>query len=139
MRPRQPDHEEPITADDAPALCPSCRKECYADADTGEVSLTRLYFAMEDGADASSQIGSSPVRPPARSNKQVDRELMGLAKRAKEIGAEFSGYDCEVDALSASTSLRRAETLIEDAASAKAILAVKVGLMPVDQRARLPR
>ena len=129
MAPRQSDYDEPITTADAPALCPSCREECYANPETGEVGLIRLFFASEDRMDGSSQMaGSSPVRPMPKADKVASGELMGLARRAKNIAADVAGFECETDKKRVDGMLDRAEALTRDVASAKAIQAVKVSL-----------
>lgn len=128
MEPRQSEYDDPITIADAPALCPSCREECFADPDTGEVKLTRMFFAAEDRMEGSSQIGSSPVRPTPSSNKVASAELMGLARRAKTITEDMASLDCDASKTRVDGSLDRAEALSHDVASAKAIQAVKVSL-----------
>lgn len=129
MEPRQSDFDDPITTADAPALCPSCREECFADADTGQVNLIRLFFATEDRNDGSSQMaGSSPVRPTHKTDKVASVELMGLARRAKGITADFATFDCETGRKHVDGALNRAEEMTKDVASAKAVQAVKVSL-----------
>lgn len=134
MEPRRLDHEEPITIADAPALCPTCRMECYADESTGEVLLTRLYFASEDRMENSSIVGSSPMRPVVKTSRVASEQLMSLARRAKTMGDETKGFHSDISESVVTTMLSRADALKTDAASAKAIQAVKVSYMCLDSR-----
>lgn len=118
------DRDPSPTLSDAPALCPSCRTECFADPETGEPTLHRLYINFDDGHNGSSQAGSSPVRPAA-SKRNKDAEVMGIARRAKGLREEARGLGNDSTEEDVNGLLIRAEGLRDDAASVKAVQGIK--------------
>lgn len=125
---------------EAPAECPTCRAECYADQDTGNPQIHRLYINFGDGATAggSSQVGSSPVRTPWKDRSKgkgregrADAEVMGWAKRARGISVEvrdLAEEGKEVGEDDIGGVLRRAEALKEDLISQKAVEGIRVSI-----------
>ena len=112
---------------DAPVECPTCRNECFADPETGEPSIHRLFIHFGDGGGhrSSSQIDSSPVQ--WRSTQGKEKEVMGLARRARGLTEEvkaLSGESHEDDVVG---MMRRVEALKNDVVSIKALTGIKVG------------
>lgn len=126
-------------AGDAPAECPQCRTECFADEETGKPMLHRLFinFGSDDGGMlASSQHPpSSPAPGPStqRWGRSSDAAAMGLARRARNLANEVDGFTAESDEANVRGTLRRAETLAADgqAMSSKAGQALKVGTVSI--------
>jgi hypothetical protein len=128
------------TLSDAPCECPTCRTECFADPETGEPIIHRLFINFEggdgggsgsgpgSGAGSSSQAGpgSSPSRR-AWGGKGKEKEVLGLARRARNLGEEVNGLRAESAEEDVEGMLRRAEGLRDDAVSSKALDGVKVG------------
>ncbi|KAK8844040.1 hypothetical protein IAR55_006834 [Kwoniella newhampshirensis] len=106
---------------DAPAECPSCRAECFADPETGEPTIHRLFIDFGNAAGTASQAGSSPVK----STKGKDKEVMGLARRARGVAEEVNGLSAESEEEDMQGMLRRSEGLAEDLVSVKALNGVK--------------
>jgi hypothetical protein len=121
------DRDPSPTLSDAPVLCPTCRTECFADPETGEPALHRLYINYGDEA-GSSQFGSSPVRASTQSRRR-ETEIMGFARRAKGITEDMKGLNDRSSQQAVDGILSRAEGLRDDAVSAKAIQGVKVNLI----------
>jgi hypothetical protein len=86
--------------------------------------LHRLYINYGDEAAASSEVGSSPVRPTQ--SRKRDNEIMGLARRAKVISEDVKHLNEQSSQQAVDGLLSRAEGLRDDAVSAKAIQGVKV-------------
>jgi hypothetical protein len=118
------DRDPSPTLSDAPALCPTCRTEVYADPESGSPVLHRLYINYGDEGAASSEVGSSPVRPTQ--SRKRDNEVMGLARRAKGISEDVKHLNDQSSQQAVDGLLSRAEGLRDDAVSAKAIQGVKV-------------
>ncbi|WVF65543.1 hypothetical protein IAT40_000271 [Kwoniella sp. CBS 6097] len=120
---------------DAPAECPTCRAECYADPETGQPSIHRLYIdwgGVLDNAPSHTQAGSSPVRSMHASgsgslmrNSIKDREILGLARRAKGVTEEAKGLGADSQDEEMDGMLKRASDLEKDFVSIKALEAVK--------------
>ncbi|WWD21304.1 hypothetical protein CI109_105788 [Kwoniella shandongensis] len=108
---------------DAPAECPSCRTECFADPETGEPTIHRLYIDFGNAAASSSQAGSSPV--VSKSWKGKEREFLGLARRAKGVAEGVRGLGGESEEEHMEGMLRRAEGLADDLVSVKALNGIK--------------
>lgn len=125
------DRDPSPTLSDAPAFCPSCRTECFADQETGEPALHRLYINFDDGHGGSSQAGSSPIRPTLSSRRE-DQEVMGIARRAKGLREEVRGMGHDAKEEDVNGFLKRAEGLKDDAASVKAVQGIKVSSRPFD-------
>jgi hypothetical protein len=119
------DRDPSPTLSDAPALCPTCRTEVYADPESGEPVLHRLYINYGDEGPAGSEVGSSPVRPTQ--SRKRDNEVMGLARRAKGISEDVKHLNEQSSQQAVDGLLSRAEGLRDDAVSAKAIQGLKVG------------
>ena len=112
---------------DAPNECPTCRAECFADPETGEPSVHRLFIHFgEEAGLASSQIGSSPAKWRSTQGSK-EKEMLGLARRAKGLAEEVKGLNERSQEEEVEGMLRRAENLSKDAVSAKALAGVKVG------------
>jgi hypothetical protein len=123
-REHQLDRDPSPSASEAPALCPTCRTEVFADQDTGEPVLHRLYINYGDDAGGSSQVGSSPVR--GTQSRRRDKEIMGIARRAKGISDDVKNLNIESSQKAVDDLLAKAEGLKDDAVSVKAIQGVKV-------------
>ena len=119
------DRDPSPTLSDAPALCPTCRSEVYADPESGEPVLHLLYINYGDEGAASSEVESSPVKPTQ--SRKRDNEVMGLARKAKGIGEEVEHLNDQSSQHAVDGLLSRAEGLRDDAVSVKAIQGVKVG------------
>lgn len=116
--------------EEAPAECPTCRTECFADAETGEPQIHRLFINFGEGlgygeGPSSSQAGSSPAKGWAQ-GKGKDREVLGLARRARGLGEEARGIKAESTEEEVEGFLRRADGLKGDLISEKALTGVKV-------------
>jgi len=134
------DRDPSPTLSDAPAYCPTCRAEVYADPESGEPVLHRLYINYGDEAGGSSQAGSSPVKSTGQ-NRKRDSEIMGLARRAKGISEEVKSLNEQSSQQAVDSMLSRAEGLKGDAVSAKAIQGVKVSraLSSAEAQSRLTK
>jgi hypothetical protein len=123
------ERESLLMGDEMPAECPTCRTECFLDDETGKLAIHRLYINF-GGDGMSSQIGSSPGpsshAPRASTRTDQDREVLGLAKRAKSIGQELKALSADSTEADVEGALKRAEGLREDMASVKAIQGIKV-------------
>ncbi|KAK4684532.1 TRAF-interacting protein, partial [Tremellales sp. Uapishka_1] len=107
-----------ISLNDVPIECPSCRSEVFGDPETGEPIIHRLFINFEDNeAESSSQPASSPAK--------LDIQVLGLARRAKEITAEVEGVNSNMREEEALGIVSRGETLKEDIVSTKAMNAIK--------------
>ncbi|ORY33151.1 hypothetical protein BCR39DRAFT_521480 [Naematelia encephala] len=119
---------------EAPAECPSCRAECFADPETGEPTIHRLFinFGGEDNFGASSQVGSSPFRATQRPGvskiNAKDREVLGMARRARGLGEEVKALNAESTQEDVEGMLARAGRLKEDVVSDKAIIGLETYL-----------
>lgn len=72
-------------------------------------------------------VGSSPPRPTQKSWKRpADQELLNLARRARNLGAEVNSYTADSNEDDVMGTLRRAESLRMDAAETKAAKGFKV-------------
>lgn len=77
-------------------------------------------------------MGSSPPRPTQKSWKRpTDQELLNLARRARNLGAEVGSYTAESGEDEVAGTLRRAEGLRVDAAETKAAKGFKVSFSEV--------
>lgn len=121
---------ESPSMDDAPAECPQCRAECYADPETGQPILHRLFinFGEPEGATQPSQTQSSPATQRWSRRETLDGTGMGIARRAKGVGAEIESLGATSTEDEVAGALRRVETLQTDAValSAKTSTALKV-------------
>lgn len=115
---------------DAPAECPECRTECFADPETGDPAVHRLFinFTNPDGNTSFTQPPSSQHVPssPSVRWRSADKDVLGLARRARGLGAEIEAYSAESHEEDVRGTLRRAEGLRADAVSAKAAEGFKV-------------
>ncbi|WWC64017.1 uncharacterized protein I303_106623 [Kwoniella dejecticola CBS 10117] len=106
------------TLSDAPAECPTCRAECFADPETGQPSIHRLFIDFDSALDASvSQIGSSPLSDKIDrkgKGKQKEEEVLNLARRAKGIREEARGLSADSEEADMEGMLRRGEGLVSD-------------------------
>ncbi|BEJ00473.1 hypothetical protein CcaverHIS631_0503300 [Cutaneotrichosporon cavernicola] len=111
-----------VTIADAPAECPECRAECFADPETGEPAVHRLYINFSRDERSMSQAQSSQHVPssPSMRWRSADKMVLGLARRARGVAAELdaAGPDSHEDDVRG--ALRRAEALRADAVSSKA-------------------
>ena len=117
------------TVSDAPVECPTCRKECFANPDTGEPSVHRLFINLGgESSDAgnTNQINSSPASVH-RKNKGKEKEAMGMARRARDLEEQVKGLNGESRHFDVLSVTQRAEALQDDMVSDKALSAVKVG------------
>jgi hypothetical protein len=71
--------------------------------------------------------GSSPPRR-AWGGKGKEKEVLGLARRARNLGEEVKGLRAESAEEDVEGMLRRAEGLRDDAVSTKALEGVRVGI-----------
>ncbi|WVR09055.1 hypothetical protein IAU60_006116 [Kwoniella sp. DSM 27419] len=110
---------------DAPAECPSCRTECFADPETGEPSIHRLFIDWGGVLDSVPSSSAHPSSSPAPTRKVRDREILGLAKRAKALTAEASDLGAESKQDDWRGMVTRTEGLIQDAVSLKALSSVQ--------------
>ncbi|WRT69087.1 uncharacterized protein IL334_006070 [Kwoniella shivajii] len=120
---------------DAPAECPSCRTECFADPETGQPTIHRLYLNFENTTYSSSMLGSSPVSSSRRLEKGKgkekekeggkDKEVIGLARRAKNVTEEVKGLSADSQDDEVEGMIRRGEALSQDLVSQKALNAVQ--------------
>ncbi|OCF39780.1 hypothetical protein I317_06444 [Kwoniella heveanensis CBS 569] len=123
------------TLSDAPAECPTCRAECYADPETGQPSIHRLYIdwgGVLDNVPSQSQVRSSPVRSMhagagsgSMRTSVKDKEILGLARRAKGVAEEAKNLGAESNDEEMQGMLKRAGDLEKDCVSVKALEAVK--------------
>lgn len=86
-----------------------------------------IHFGEGEGAAPSSQAGSSPVKWRGTQGKGKEREVMGLARRAKGLREEVNGLGGDSESAEVEGMIRRVESLSEDAVSAKALSGMKVG------------
>jgi hypothetical protein len=126
-------------------LCPTCRTECFADGETGEPSIHRLFINFGEEGDRSrydansSEVGSSPIRGAwtgrdsdrdkgkgKGKEKEKEKEVIGLARRARNIGEEVKDLRATSGEGEVNGMLRRAEGLRDDVISDKALSAIKV-------------
>ncbi|KAK6906046.1 hypothetical protein L486_06389 [Kwoniella mangroviensis CBS 10435] len=106
---------------DAPAECPTCRTECFADPETGQPSIHRLF--IDFGVNEHSNMGSSPP-PSSQSSKYFSKkgkEVLGLARRAKGIREEVKGLNAESEDDEMEGMIRRGEGLTEDLVGIKVL------------------
>ena len=113
---------------DCPAECPTCRTECFADPETGEPEVHRLFVNFKE-IDASSQIGSSPVREKT-GRSDGDHEILGFARRARDMEVEASKWTVDEDEIEVLGVLRRGEALVGEIGSSKASEALRVRGLP---------
>lgn len=115
------------TLSDAPVECPSCRAECFADPETGNPIIHRLYITF-DGRSSSVQPASSPLRRDIdRQAKRREEEALSLAKRAKMLTEEVAGLGAESKEEEMEGMIKRTEGLVKDLElSAKAASGIKV-------------
>ncbi|WVQ81095.1 hypothetical protein IAT38_003217 [Cryptococcus sp. DSM 104549] len=132
------EHGQPVTLADAPAECPSCRAECFAD-ENGRIMVHRLFINFEGRSSSAAPRGSSPeqdVKPGLaelqrhrEKEKEVERrndELLGLAKRAKELTEEVKNIKPESREEEVNVMMGRAVKMEEDVQrTAKANSAIK--------------
>ncbi|WVW79376.1 hypothetical protein I302_101344 [Kwoniella bestiolae CBS 10118] len=111
---------------DAPAECPTCRTEVYADPETGQPSIHRLFIDFSESSNNSHYIGSSP--PPSswskyfsRKGKEKEKEVLGLARRAKGIGEEVKGLNADSEEEEMEGMIRRGEGLVADLVGEKVL------------------
>lgn len=77
-----------------------------------------------------SQLGSSPIRPSSsRVDQAKEREVMGLARRAKGLGAEVKVLNADSGEVDMQAGLRRMTQLEGDLVSVKAVQGIKVGVL----------
>ncbi|OXG84222.1 hypothetical protein C345_04126 [Cryptococcus neoformans A2-102-5] len=114
------------TLSDAPVECPSCRAECFADPETGNPIIHRLYITF-DGRSSSVQPASSPLRRDIdRQAKRREEEALGLAKRAKQLTEDVVGLGAESREEEMEGTIKRTEGLVKDLElSAKAASGIK--------------
>ncbi|KAL7421278.1 hypothetical protein Q5752_004163 [Cryptotrichosporon argae] len=126
---------------DAPAECPTCRAECFANDDTGEPAVYRLYINFGDdgmpaGPSSGTGAGSSPVRPTqtqtqtqTQANRKgkgrADQEVLALARRAKALVRDVEGYGPESMENDVKRAIGRVSSLVEDSLSSKAAAGFK--------------
>ncbi|WWC73079.1 uncharacterized protein I206_107044 [Kwoniella pini CBS 10737] len=108
------------TLSDAPAECPSCRAECFADPETGQPSIHRLFIDFDNIFDNNNNsiIGSSPP-PSSKMDKKgkgnaKEEEFLNLARRAKGIREEVKGLNAESTEEHMEGMIRRGENLVMD-------------------------
>lgn len=116
---------------DSPAECPECRTECFADPESGEPAVHRLYinFTAADGNMSFTQAPSSqhpPSSPSTARWRSADKDVMSLARRARGLANELDALSAESVEDDVRGTLRRAEGLRVDAVSAKAAEGFKV-------------
>jgi hypothetical protein len=122
------------TLSDAPVECPSCRKECFGDPETGEPIVHRLFIDFGEGeAAASSQAGIVPAGDARATQRDADNrggEVNGsaliLARRARHMIMDVdmlgpSSLEAEME-----KTLVSAEALEKDLVSHKALAGVQV-------------
>lgn len=112
---------------EAPVCCPTCRVECYANPETGDPILLRLFLNFDDRHDdsGSSMIGSSPVQARTESRAE-NEELFAIARKAKALTADVKSLNARASVAEVETACTRGLALKEDATKTKAIQAVKV-------------
>ncbi|WWC91195.1 uncharacterized protein L201_006137 [Kwoniella dendrophila CBS 6074] len=120
------------TISDAPAICPSCRTECFANPETGQPMLYRLFIDLDSNSqnDNSSMIGSSPIlssRTIRKSNEeeQREKEVLNLARRAKNLTEEVKSLNADSIDEDMDGMTRRSETLVNDMVNVKTLTTVK--------------
>ncbi|WOO84931.1 uncharacterized protein LOC62_06G008440 [Vanrija pseudolonga] len=118
------EHERDPGPEDVPVECPQCRTEVYGD-DDGKPLIHRLYVNFGEAsahAASSSQMNSSPVGPRATQHwgNPVEREALGLARRARNAADEIGALGAQSNADEMNGTLRRVGKLREDVLSAKA-------------------
>lgn len=93
------------------------------------MNIHRLFINLS--GDGSSQAGSSPIRPTTggSSSKGKDREVMGLARRAKGLTAEVKGMNADSAEEDMEGGMRRMKQLEEDLVSVKAVEGIKVSVV----------
>ena len=118
--------DDEVEESDAPAECPTCRTECYADPE-GRPEIYRLYVNF--GQDAQSQLRSSPLRPTqARASQRYsENDAIGLAKRAKSLGQAIRQMDADTPTQEVEGAVMRAENIKTEVLSDKALGVLKVG------------
>ncbi|BEJ15761.1 hypothetical protein CspHIS471_0503660 [Cutaneotrichosporon sp. HIS471] len=111
-----------VTIADAPAECPECRAECFADPETGEPAVHRLYINFTGDGRSMLQAQSSQHVPssPSMRWRSADKMVMGLARRARGVAAELDAAGADSHEDDVRGALRRAEALHADAVSSKA-------------------
>lgn len=124
------DHGVEASTADAPAECPECRTECFADPETGDPAVHRLFinFTNGDGSMSFAHPSSSQAPPssPSQRWKSADKDVLGFARRARGLAAELDAQTAESVEEDVKGTLKRAETLRADVVSAKAAEGFKV-------------
>ncbi|GMK55848.1 hypothetical protein CspeluHIS016_0209040 [Cutaneotrichosporon spelunceum] len=111
-----------VTVAEAPAECPECRSECYADPETGEPAIHRLYINFTADGRSMSQVQLSQHIPssPSMRCRSADKAVLGMARRARGVAAELDAAGAESNEDDVHGALRRAESLRVDVVSSKA-------------------
>lgn len=114
------------TLADAPAVCPACRAECFADPETGDPAVHRLFINFTAEGKVLPQ--SSPHVPssPSVRWRSADKDVLGMARRARGLAAELDAAGAESHEDDVRGTLRRAEALRADAVSSRAAEGFKV-------------
>ena len=125
---------ESPSASDAPNECPTCRTECFADPETGEPNIHRLFihFGDGDGVGSSSQVGSSPMRCTDKvvgrkgKDKAMEGEVMAMARKARHLMGEINGLSADSSAERLDGVLSRLDSVKDHSVSEKAISGLRV-------------
>jgi hypothetical protein len=118
-----------VSVADAPAECPQCRAECYADHETGEPAIHRLFINFTADGKMLSQAPPSSQHVPSSPSirwKSADKDILGMARRARGLVAELDTAGPESHEDDVQGTLRRVEALKADAVSSKAAEGFKV-------------
>lgn len=117
--------------EDGPTTCATCRTEVFLDPDTERPEVFRLHPSMDHASwmqaagAGSSQVGSSPARA-SRKGKEREREVIGLARRARDLTEQVEGLDAGSSEVALHGLMVRTQGL-EEEISEKGLKAIKAG------------
>lgn len=111
MRDRGDDDASPL---EAPAECPECRTECFADELTGNPLLHRLFINFGDDS-AGPSSSAPPQSTPARRRSQQSTAVLGAARIARTLAREFDDFSADTMEVDVEGARRRTEQLRNDA------------------------
>jgi hypothetical protein len=98
----------------------------------------RLFINFGDDEGSSNQAGSSPARlgPQRTGGKRKEMEVLGLARRARNLGEEAKGMSAETQEEDMEGMIKRSEGLRDDVVSVKALDGIKARIFETIMRSR---
>ena len=113
------EHHIELAEADTLAECPQCRAECFADPETGEATIHRLYINFDEGGTK-----NPPSSSPAKGRR--DAEVFATAKKAKVVLQTLELADTARHVNTSRQSVQKAEEVAKELGD-KAIQGLKVG------------